>query len=275
MKERQKKGDRLDVILVNRGLAPSRDKARRLILAGQVIVGEERVDRPASPTAPDAPIRLKQPPHPYVSRGGVKLAGALDAFGIDPSDITAADFGSSTGGFTDCLLQRGARHVYALDVGKGQLSFRLRQDPRVTVMEGVNVRYLRGEDLPEAVDLVTMDLSFISSLLVLPSAKSVLLKEGSILTLVKPQFEIGRERVGKGGIVRDPKDHREVLQTFVRGALEQGFRACGVTPSPIRGAEGNLEFWLHLHQDGDCLEDAELDQAVSRAHALPKETKKD
>lgn len=238
---------RADELLVARGLAPSRSQARALIMAGRVWRGEERIEKPGELLAVDTELRITAEPK-YVSRGGEKLEFALHAFDIDVTGLVCADFGASTGGFTDALLQHGARRVYAIDVGYGQLHYRLRQDPRVVVMERTNVRYL--EHLPEPIDLVTIDVSFISLRLVLPAARRVLRPAGRVIALVKPQFEAGRGKVGKGGIVRDPQVHREVLERVIGTALELGFGVQGLARSPITGTEGNVEFLLLLQRDG-------------------------
>jgi len=231
------------VLLVERGLAESRNRAQQLIRAGQVLVRDRVHDKPGMGVSVDAEIRVRER-LPYVSRGGLKLAAALDAFAIDVSGFVTADVGASTGGFTDCLLQRGAAKVYAIDVGYGQLAWSLRQDERVVVMERTNVRYL--DDLPAPVDLATIDVSFISLRLVLPRVAGWLKPAGHIIPLIKPQFEAGREDVGKGGIVRDPDVHRRVLHKILTFAEGQGLRLRGLIPSPITGAEGNVEFlaWL-------------------------------
>jgi 23S rRNA (cytidine1920-2'-O)/16S rRNA (cytidine1409-2'-O)-methyltransferase len=231
---------RIDQLLVERGLAPTREKARALILAGCVTVNGQRVDK-AGHMAP-ADCRLEVGAGlPYVSRAGVKLAAALDHFGIEVEGKVCLDVGASTGGFTDCLLQRGARRVYAIDVGVGQLDWKLRNDPRVVVREGVNARYLGPEHVPEPVDLATCDVSFISVTLILPAVAPLIREGGGLVALVKPQFEVGRGEVGKGGIVRDPELHRAACAKVVAAAERLGF--CGaIMESPITGAEGNKEF---------------------------------
>ncbi len=235
--------ERLDVLLVARGLAESRTAAQKLILAGEVFIGENRADKPGIMVATDAPIRVRER-LPYVSRGGTKLQAALDAFALDVTGFVCADVGASTGGFTDCLLQHGAARVYAIDVGYGQLDWKLRQDPRVTVMERTNARYLTA--LPELVDLVTVDASFISLTLLLPTAKDWLKEKGQIVVLVKPQFEAGRDQVGKGGVVRDADIHAQVLRRVLAWANEHGLTPRGLTRSPVIGPAGNVEFlaWL-------------------------------
>jgi len=234
---------RLDVLLVERGLAPSREKARRLIMAGQVRVDEEIADKPGRQVPAEAALNVDEG-LPYVSRGGFKLAAALDHFQVDVQGWVVADVGASTGGFSDCLLQRGARRVYAIDVGYGQLAWSLRQDPRVVVMERTNARYL--ETLPETVDLVTLDASFISLKLLLPVATGWFGPRGRAIPLIKPQFEAGRRQVGKGGVVRDPDTHRQVLTDLLTWATVQGWGLWGLCPSPLRGPAGNVEFLAHL-----------------------------
>jgi 23S rRNA (cytidine1920-2'-O)/16S rRNA (cytidine1409-2'-O)-methyltransferase len=247
---------RLDQLLVERGMADSRSKAQALVLAGVVKVGEgdaARHDRkPGDLIAADARIVVAEP-DPYVSRGGHKLAAALDAFGIDPSGLVVLDVGASTGGFTDVLLQRGASRVYALDVGRGQLAESLRHDPRVVSMERTNARTVTAATLPEAVALAVIDVSFISLGLVLGPVASTLGPRGQIVALVKPQFEAGRGRTDHG-VVRDPAIHREVLERTVRTAREHGLGARAVIASPITGPEGNREFLLHLAPGPGCAE---------------------
>ena len=237
---------RLDTLLSDRGLVTTRERARALILAGQVKVDGTVVSKAGTPVADDASIELVTPDHPYVGRGGIKLAHALDVFGIDPIGRDALDVGASTGGFTDVLLQRGAATVVALDVGRGQLDWRLRNDPRVIVREGVNARALSRSDLPHLVDLVTIDVAFISLRYLFPALPPVLAPAADVVALVKPQFEAGREQVGKGGIVTDPAVHEAVLAQVTTAASESGFSRVAMTPSPITGAEGNREFFLHL-----------------------------
>ncbi len=234
------------MILVDRGLAPSRERARALILAGQVTVDGQVIDKAGAAIAPGARVALVTPDHPYVGRGGVKLAHALDVFHIDPTGRRALDVGASTGGFTDVLLQRGAASVIALDVGRGQLDWRLRTDARVIVREGVNARALTSDDVPHAVGVVTIDVAFISLRLILPSLPPFLEEGGDVVALVKPQFEAGRDEVGKRGLVTDPSVHEAVLARVTDAAGAAGFRRVGMTPSPITGATGNQEFFLHL-----------------------------
>jgi 23S rRNA (cytidine1920-2'-O)/16S rRNA (cytidine1409-2'-O)-methyltransferase len=233
---------RLDRVLVERGLAESREKARRLILAGRVRVGGRPAVKAAQPFDPAAPITVEGGPR-FVSRGGEKLEAALAAFGLDVRGRLCLDVGASTGGFTDCLLQHGAARVYALDVGRGQLAWRLRRDPRVVVMEGVNARYLQPRDLPEAPDLAAVDVSFISLRRVLPSVTLAVRAGGDVVTLIKPQFEAGRRDVGRGGVVRRPEIRERVVQTLrAFGETECGLAWVGVVESPLRGPAGNVEF---------------------------------
>jgi 23S rRNA (cytidine1920-2'-O)/16S rRNA (cytidine1409-2'-O)-methyltransferase len=237
---------RLDVLLVDRGLAPSRERARALILAGQVTVNGAVVSKAGAPIAADARVELASPDHPYVGRGGVKLAHALDAFQIDPRGRRALDVGASTGGFTDVLLQRGAESVIALDVGHGQLDWTLRNDPRVIVREEVNARALTRGDVPHNVTLATVDVSFISLRLILPALRPFLDPPGDIVALVKPQFEAGREEVGRHGLVTDPAVHDAVIARVTESAAAIGLHRVAMTPSPITGATGNQEFFLYL-----------------------------
>jgi 23S rRNA (cytidine1920-2'-O)/16S rRNA (cytidine1409-2'-O)-methyltransferase len=235
---------RLDRLLVARGLAATREKAQALILAGSVSVDGRRVDKAGAPVEDTAEIAIAGPPHPYVSRGGVKLAGALDAFGLDPSGLTCLDVGASTGGFTDCLLQRGAARVYAIDVGRGQIDAKLRSDSRVVLREKVNARLLTAEHVPEPVGLAAIDVSFISTRLVLPAVVPLVAPGGTIVVLVKPQFEAGRAEVGKGGIVRSEEVRRRVVAEVAEVGRTLGLEPIGSIASPIRGARGNEEFLL-------------------------------
>ncbi len=244
---------RLDKILVERGLADSREQAQRMIMAGWVLIEDRPATKPGQKVAVDANIRVKERPA-YVSRGGYKLKAALDAFGIQPHDWVCADIGASTGGFTDVLLQYGAKRVYAIDVGYGQLHWRLRNDARVVVMERTNARFLQS--LPEPVDLVTIDASFISLRLLLPATKRLLSPSGRIIALVKPQFEVGKGKVGKGGVVRDPALHRRVLEDILYWTSAETFGPQGLIPSPILGPKGNREFLLFM-QPGATAVDAE------------------
>jgi 23S rRNA (cytidine1920-2'-O)/16S rRNA (cytidine1409-2'-O)-methyltransferase len=234
---------RLDQLLVERGLVPSREKAQALILAGQVLVAGQKMQKPGHSIASDSSIEVLER-MPYVSRGGYKLAGALDAFDLDATGFVCLDVGASTGGFTDCLLQRGAAKVWAIDVGHGQLDWKLRNDPRVVVRENVNARFLAPEDYPERFHLAVCDASFISATQLVPAIAPLLQPAGAMIVLVKPQFEVGRGEVGKGGIVKEPELHQAACDR-VRGAVETlGFNA-QIVESPIRGAEGNREFLLY------------------------------
>jgi 23S rRNA (cytidine1920-2'-O)/16S rRNA (cytidine1409-2'-O)-methyltransferase len=240
---------RLDALLVDRGLAASRERARRMILAGQVRVSGHLVSKAGAAVATDSEVTLVEPDHPYVGRGGVKLAHALDAFAIPAEGRAGLDVGASTGGFTDVLLRRGARLVVALDVGHGQLDWTLRNDPRVVVIERVNARTLLPDQLPpdaRTFDIITIDVSFISLKQVLPSIVPLLRHDGDVIALVKPQFEAGREEIGKGGLVRDPAVHARVIDEVTAAANALGLRCVSDTPSPITGAEGNREFFLHF-----------------------------
>jgi 23S rRNA (cytidine1920-2'-O)/16S rRNA (cytidine1409-2'-O)-methyltransferase len=237
---------RLDVLLTERALAPSRERARALILAGQVTVDGQVVSKAGTAIASDAQVSLARPDHPYVGRGGIKLAHALDAFAVVVEGREALDIGASTGGFTDVLLRRGAVRVVALDVGHGQLDWRIRNDPRVVVVEGKNARYLAPGDLPGAVDLVVIDVSFISLAHILPQVPALLREGADVIALVKPQFEAGRDEVGKKGIVRDDAVHQRVVAEVTEAARGVGLARAGLEASPVTGAEGNREFLLHL-----------------------------
>jgi 23S rRNA (cytidine1920-2'-O)/16S rRNA (cytidine1409-2'-O)-methyltransferase len=239
---------RLDTVLVDRGLAGSRERARALILAGQVKVDGQVVSKAGAPIGDEARVELVVPDHPYVSRGGVKLAHALDTFAIDVTGRRALDVGASTGGFTDVLLRRGAASVIALDVGHGQLDWRLRTDPRVIVREGVNARHLTAADVPQAVDLVTIDVAFISLRHILPPLPLILEPGGDIVALVKPQFEAGREEVGRYGLVTDPAVHDAVIARVTEAAQAIGLTRTALAPAAITGATGNQEFFVHLRR---------------------------
>jgi 23S rRNA (cytidine1920-2'-O)/16S rRNA (cytidine1409-2'-O)-methyltransferase len=243
---------RLDTLLVERGLAASRDRARALVLAGQVRVAGRAVSKAGLAVAPDAEVALVTPDHPYVSRGGLKLAHALDVFHVGVDGRLALDIGASTGGFTDVLLRRGARRVVALDVGYGQLDWRLRTDPRVLVVERTNARALTADRLPADMrrfDVVTIDVSFISLRAILPVVARLTVASADVVALVKPQFEAGRAEVGKGGLVRDPAVHRRVVDEVVAEAARHGLRCVAQCESPITGGEGNREFLLHLRAE--------------------------
>jgi len=242
--ERRPKKERLDVLLVERGLAESRTKAQALILAGEVVVGDQRVDKPGSLVPVEAELRLKGEVLPYVSRGGLKLKGAIDHFHLDVKGAVCADIGASTGGFTDCLLQEGAVRVHAIDVGYGQLHQKLRNDARVLSRERVNARYLTDAELPEPLDVVVIDVSFISLKQVLPAVLPRLKPGGLLIALVKPQFEVGRERVGKGGVVRDAVARQEAIDGIRDFVAKDGFALVGHIDSPVPGPAGNVEALL-------------------------------
>jgi 23S rRNA (cytidine1920-2'-O)/16S rRNA (cytidine1409-2'-O)-methyltransferase len=243
MKEKSPKL-RLDLLLVDRGLVASRERARALILAGAVLVNEETVDKAGSLIAEGAPVRIRGEDHPYVSRGGVKLKGALDTFGIRVDGFSALDVGASTGGFTDCLLQERARKVYAVDVGYGQIAWKLRNDPRVVLFERTNIRHFSGVGVDEPVDIAVIDTSFISLRHVIPSLIRFVREGGIILSLVKPQFEVGKGEVGKKGVVRDPVLHRKVVEDMVAFFVELGLSVQATCESPLTGPEGNKEFFI-------------------------------
>jgi 23S rRNA (cytidine1920-2'-O)/16S rRNA (cytidine1409-2'-O)-methyltransferase len=237
---------RVDLLLFERGLAESRERARALVLAGKVFSGERRVEKAGDKLPEDAPLEVRGQVHPYVSRGGTKLAGALDAFGYDPAGQVAADIGASTGGFTDCLLHRGAARVYAVDVGYGQLHEKLRGDPRVVVMERTNARHLKAGDLPEPMDLVVVDASFIGLEKLLPAIEGLLGPGGEAIALVKPQFQVGRENVGAGGVVRDEALRQAAIDRVAAEAVRLGLVERARADCVIRGPKGNLEAFLRL-----------------------------
>ena len=239
---------RLDVLLVERGLAETRAKAQALILAGAVWSGDRKLDKAGTAYPEETPIEVKSRDHPWVSRGGVKLAHALEHFAIDVTGAIALDVGASTGGFTDVLLTKGAAHVDAVDVGHGQLAWKLRQDPRVTVLERLNARYLTTAEIPEPPDIVVCDASFIGLEIVLPAALALAKPQAKLVALIKPQFEVGAARVGKGGVVRDPALHQEVCARIEAWVAAQGWTVIGIVESPIRGPEGNIEFLIHAQR---------------------------
>ena len=247
--------ERLDVLLTGRGLAASREKAKAIIMAGIVYVDGQKEDKAGSMFDPEVPIEVRGSTLPYVSRGGLKLEKALKVFPVSPAGKVCMDVGASTGGFTDCMLQNGAERVYAVDVGRGQLDWKLREDPRVVCMEKTNIRYLKPEDVGEAADLLTTDVSFISLGLVLPPARNLMKLHADAVVLIKPQFEAGREKVGKKGVVRDRKVHEEVIGKVTGIAHALSFATRGLDYSPIRGPEGNIEYllWLSKEEEGtDC-----------------------
>lgn len=244
--------ERIDKVLVERGLAESRTRAQALILAGQVLVREQRIDKPGQLVDPNDDIRIKGETPRYASRGGLKLEAALREFKINPEGKNCLDVGASTGGFTDCLLQHGAARVWAIDVGHNQIIWRLRQDPRVVVQEGVNARNLSPDQFPVRFDIATIDVSFISLTKVLPSVRNCVKEGADLIALVKPQFEVGKGEVGRGGIVTDPTKHQRVLDEIKRAALELALSPAGLIESPILGAEGNREFLMHLVRPGSA-----------------------
>lgn len=236
---------RVDQLLVERGLVESRSRAQALIMAGKVYSDSKRIDKPGQTLASDAPLSVKEQDHPWVSRGGLKLAKGLDHFGIDPSGLVCLDVGASTGGFTDVLLAEGATKVYAVDVGQGQLDWKLRNDERVRVLERQNARHLTSEQVPEPIDLVVCDASFIGLRTLLPAPLALTAPGARLIALIKPQFEVGKDRVGKRGVVRDPEQHAEVCKTIATWLGQQaGWQVLGVTESPITGPEGNREFLI-------------------------------
>jgi len=261
------KKERLDALLMNRGLFESRARAQAAVMAGQVLVNEQKIDKPGTQVAPDVTIRLLGDKLRYVSRGGLKLEKALQIFPISVEGKVVADIGASTGGFTDCALQNGAAKVYAVDVGYGQLAWKLRSDERVVNMERTNVRYLEADSLGELVDAVTIDVAFISLDKVLPAIYKILKPEGFVVALIKPQFEAGKENVGKKGVVRDAKVHEDVIKNVISFAKGEGFGIAGLDFSPIKGPEGNIEYLLHLTKgDDDAVSEAYVDELVSRSH---------
>lgn len=260
---------RIDVLLVENGFFPSREKARAAIMAGQVLADRQRVDKAGTQVEVGVFIEIKGDVMPYVSRGGLKLEKAMAMFDFDLKDAVCMDIGASTGGFTDCMLQHGAAKVYALDVGYGQLDWKLRNDPRVVVMERTNIRHVTADDIGETIDFISIDVSFISLKLVLPVAKSLLGSQGKLVALIKPQFEAGRQQVGKNGVVREASIHAQVIRQVVDFAQSLGFFPAGLSFSPIRGPKGNMEFLLSLSQQTlsqDVVTEAFIDQIVGEAH---------
>jgi 23S rRNA (cytidine1920-2'-O)/16S rRNA (cytidine1409-2'-O)-methyltransferase len=237
---------RIDKLLVERGLAETRQKAQALVMAGQVLVNEQKVEKPGAMVQADAGVRLLGEPMRYASRAGMKLEAAIEAFGIRVDGKVCLDIGSSTGGFTDCLLQHGAARVYAVDVGAGQMDWRLRNDPRVVLREKLNARNLSPQEIGQAVDFVSVDVSFISATLILPRLPALMKPDAEAVVLVKPQFEVGRGQVGKGGIVRDPELHAAAVEKVRSAAQAAGLNPAGAMASPVLGMEGNQEFLLHL-----------------------------
>lgn len=258
---------RIDLLLVEKGLCPTREKAQRAVMAGQVWVGSQRVPKPSTPVDEDAEVEVRGSAIPFVSRGGLKLEKALDEFGLDPAGLTALDLGASTGGFTDCLLQRGAARVIAVDVGKGQLDWKLRQDPRVTSLEKCNARYLTLEQIGgQVVDLATVDVSFISLGKIFPALTRLLAPGAPVVALVKPQFEAGRGKAPRG-VVQDPQVHRQVLEQVLQEARGQGLACLGLTHSPVKGPAGNIEYLARFGVEQEKGAEPSIPEVVERAHA--------
>ena len=262
---------RLDVLLVERGLQESRQKAQATIMSGSVFVDGRRVDKPGAAVPDGAAVEIRGNTLRYVSRGGLKLEKAMTSFPISLAGAVCGDIGASTGGFTDCMLQNGAARVYAVDVGYGQLAWKLRSDPRVVCLERTNARYLSHEQIPEMLDFASVDVSFISLKLILPPLCALLREGGHTAALVKPQFEAGREKVGKKGVVRDPAVHREVLERFLEHARDAGFTVLGLTYSPIRGPEGNIEYLGFLEKGSGTPVEFDLEALVAESHDTLKE----
>ena len=265
------KKTRLDVLLVERGLMESRQKAQTTIMSGLVFVKGQRVDKPGTAVDNEAEIEIRGNVLKYVSRGGLKLEKAMATFPVQLEGAICADIGASTGGFTDCMLQNGASKVYAVDVGYGQLAWKLREDPRVVCMERTNARYLTHEEVPDELDFASVDVSFISLKLILPALCGLLKDGGHVACLVKPQFEAGKEKVGKKGVVRDPAVHLEVLENFLVHAKESGFTVLGITYSPIRGPEGNIEYLGYLEKAEWQEKEFDLKSLVEESHQTLKE----
>lgn len=263
--------ERLDNMLVARGLAESREKAKAIIMSGIVYVDDQKEDKAGTKFEETVRIEVRGHTLPYVSRGGLKLEKAMTHFGVKPEGKVCMDVGASTGGFTDCMLQNGAQKVYAVDVGYGQLDWKLRGDPRVVCMERTNARYLTHEQIPQELDFASVDVSFISLGLILPALDGLLSPEGEAVCLVKPQFEAGREKVGKKGVVRDPAVHLEVLETFLHHAKENHFTVLGITYSPIRGPEGNIEYLGYLRHGQGTPGDFSLPEIVEASHSQLKD----
>lgn len=258
--------DRLDILLVKRGLAESREKAKAVIMSGIVYVDGQKEDKAGQTFADTANIEVRGSTLKYVSRGGLKLEKAMECFDVSVKDKVCMDIGASSGGFTDCMLQNGAKKVYAVDVGHGQLAWKLRNDTRVVVMEKTNIRYVKPEDIGESIDFASIDVSFISLSKVLPAAYNLLDERGEIVALIKPQFEAGREKVGKKGVVREKSTHIEVIQNCFAYAKENGFFVRELEFSPVKGPEGNIEYLYHLVKSGDVDSDIDIEAVVNTAH---------
>ena len=258
--------DRLDILLVKRGLAESREKAKAVIMSGIVYVDGQKEDKAGQTFADTANIEVRGSTLKYVSRGGLKLEKAMECFDVSVKDKVCMDIGASSGGFTDCMLQNGAKKVYAVDVGHGQLAWKLRNDTRVVVMEKTNIRYVKSDDIGESIDFASIDVSFISLSKVLPAAYNLLGERGEIVALIKPQFEAGREKVGKKGVVREKSTHIEVIQNCFAYAKENGFFVRELEFSPVKGPEGNIEYLYHLVKSGDIDSDIDIEAVVNTAH---------
>ncbi len=261
--------ERLDILLVNRSLAPSREKAKAMIMAGNVFVENEREDKPGTKFDENVNIEIHGKTLPYVSRGGLKLEKAMKSFEIDLKDCICMDIGASTGGFTDCMLQNGAAKVYSVDVGYGQFDWKLRNDNRVVCMEKTNIRYVKPEDIDDMLDFASCDVSFISLSKVLPAAYNLLKDKGEMVCLIKPQFEAGKEKVGKKGVVRDPKVHLEVIENVLDFTIDAGFSILNIDYSPIKGPEGNIEYLMYIKKtdsDSNWRENIDAREIVSMAH---------
>ena len=257
---------RLDVLLTEQGYAETRTKAQAIIMSGEVYVDGQKADKPGVSYEETVSIEVRGHACPYVSRGGLKLEKALRDFGVDPNGYVCSDSGASTGGFTDCLLQKGAKKVFAIDVGYGQLAWQIRNDPRVVCMERTNIRYVKPEDLGEPLDLSVVDVSFISLRIVLPAIQALLKPTGQVVCLIKPQFEAGKDAVGQKGVVRDPATHRQVLEGFLELAKQLGFTLLGLTYSPVKGPEGNIEFLGHLTMVPGESVSVDVAKLVEQAH---------
>ncbi len=257
---------RLDIILTERGLAPSREKAKAVIMSGNVFILGQKADKAGESFPDDIEIEVRGNENSYVSRGGLKLEKALDFFDADVCDKIAVDVGASTGGFSDCLLRRGVKKLYSVDVGYGQLAWEIRNNPKVVCMERTNIRYVTHEQIPDIIEIAVIDVSFISLKLVLPAVRALMGESGNVYCLIKPQFEAGKEKVGKKGVVRDPEVHKEVLESFMENAALSGFSVCGITFSPITGPEGNIEFLGSLSCDKNANSEINIDKIVKDAH---------
>lgn len=260
---------RLDILVTENGLAESREKAKALIMAGQVYVDNQKADKPGDTFSEDAHVEIRGKGLQYVSRGGLKLEKAMKEFGLTLTDKICMDVGASTGGFTDCMLQNGASKVYSVDVGYGQLAWSLRTDARVVNLERTNARYLTREQIPEEIDFFSVDVSFISLSLILPAVRPLLAEHGQAVCLIKPQFEAGREKVGKKGVVRDQSVHREVIEKIRNFSLENGFSVLGLTYSPVKGPEGNIEYLIYLERSDAPIEASGVplpEQVVEASH---------